>query len=65
MWQDNGGLIGRGAGRASSGRARKGRVKEGGGMQENLKGGRSPAKGWGGPGLILQPQIKALTRLYR
>lgn len=68
MWQDNGGLIGRGAGGARSCSCRAGKGgggQEKGGLQENLRGGGSPAKAWGGAGLILQPQIKALSQLNR
>lgn len=47
--------------------AEQGKVggQEEGGLQENLQGGGSPAKAWGGAGPILQPQIKALSQLYR
>lgn len=69
MWQDNAGLIGRGAGGARSCSCRAGKggggAGEGGDLQENLRGGGSPAKAWGGAGLILQLQIKALSQLNR
>lgn len=66
MWQDNGGLIGRGAGGASSCSCRAGKGRGAGGGAAGKSAGRGePHKGWGGVGLILQPQIKVLSQLYR
>lgn len=47
MWQDNGGLIGRGAGGASSCRARQGRGAGGGGPAGKSAGRWEPRKGMG------------------